>query len=327
MTENATLEKTESQLDKSAIREFAVSARRKLKEKVELQANKMGFFSDNRAVNYEFEDDRQVKINGEFYDKKQVNILKDEIRNKTFDIVIDEAAYTWFNRFIALYYMEIHCYIENGLNVISSIDDLNQTAIKAPNYLKNIDREKLFKSVQENNSDEVYKELIIAQCNELNKKLPFLFEEIKNYTELLFPAGMMNSDSVIREMLALDKKNWDEVEIIGWLYQYYNQAEKDRVIQAKKRYKTNEIPYATQLFTPKWIVKYMAQNSLGRLWQEAHPSSNLKNSMEFYLEPRTLTDDDKKELENHIMKGITPDKIKVFDPACGSGHILVYAYS
>ena len=327
MSELATIERTESQLDKSAIRDFAVNARRKLKEKVELQANIMGFYSDNRPVQYEFEDDKQFKINGQTFDKSQANILKREIQDKGFEIVIDEVAYTWFNRFIALYYMECHNYIDNGLNIISSIDDLNQTAMKAPNYFKNLNKEMLFNAIQNNDSNGIYKTLIIAQCNELNNKLPFLFEKISDYSELLFPSGMMNNDSVIREMLALDQKNWEQVEIIGWLYQYYNQAEKDRVIQAKKRYKTNEIPFATQLFTPKWIVKYMTQNSLGRLWQEAYPNSNLKNSMEFYLEPRTLTDKDKKELQEHIMNGIKPEQIKVFDPACGSGHVLVYAYS
>ena len=327
MSELATIEKTESQLDKSAIRDFAVNARRKLKEKVELQANIMGFYADNRPVQYEFEDEHQFKINGQTFNKSQANILKREIQDKGFETVVDEVAYTWFNRFIALYYMEHHKYIENGLNIISSIDDLNQTAMKAPNYFKNLNKESLFNAIQNNDSDGIYKTLIMAQCNELNNKLPFLFEKISDYTELLFPSGMMNNDSVIREMLALDKKNWDEVEIIGWLYQYYNQAEKDRVIQAKKRYKTNEIPFATQLFTPKWIVKYMTQNSLGRLWQEAYPNSNLKIFMEFYLEPRTLTDEDKKELQEHILNGIKPEEIKVFDPACGSGHVLVYAYS
>lgn len=330
MTESATLEKvetTESSISKTAIRDFAVNARRKLKEKIELQANKMGFFADGRKVQYEFEDEHSFKINGEVYQKSQVKGLVNELEIKSFDTVIDEVAYTWFNRFIALYYMELHGYIENGLNIIQSIDDLNQTAIKSANIFKNINKESLFKAIQDNNSDGIYKALIIAQCNELNAKLPFLFEEINNYTELLFPTGLMNNDSVIREMLALERSNWNEVEIIGWLYQYYNQAEKDRVIQAKKRYKTNEIPYATQLFTPKWIVKYMTQNSLGRLWQEAYPNSRLKDNMEFYLEPRTLTDEDKKELEEHIMKGISPENIKVFDPACGSGHILVYAYS
>lgn len=327
MSDIATLEKTETQLDKSAIREFAVNARRKLKEKVELQANKMGFFADNRAVQYEFEDDTQFKINGETFSKSQANILRREIQDKGFDIVVDEVAYTWFNRFIALYYMECHNYIDNGLNIVSSIDDLNQTAMKAPNYFRNLNKGMLFNAIQNNDSDGIYRTLIIAQCNELNNKLPFLFEKISDYTELLFPSGMLNNDSVIREMLSLDKKNWEQVEIIGWLYQYYNQAEKDRVIQAKKRYKVNEIPFATQLFTPKWIVKYMTQNSLGRLWQEAYPSSKLKESMEFYLEPRTLTDEDKKELEQHIMRGIKPEDIKVYDPACGSGHVLVYTYS
>ncbi len=326
MSENAVIEK-ENIINKSAIKDFAVSARKKLNDRVQMQANRMGFYADNRALNFEFEDDKQVKINGEIFDKKQINILKNQIQHKGFDAVIDEVAYTWFNRFIALYFMEVHNYIDNGLNIISSLDEINSIALKAPSYFKNINKEQLFTLVQDNKSEDVYKTLIIAQCNELSAKLPFLFEQISDYTELLFPQGMLNNDSVTREMLALDKNSWNEVEIIGWLYQYYNQAEKDRVIQAKKRYKKNEIPFATQLFTPKWIVKYMTQNSLGRLWQESKPYSNLKEDMEFYLEPRNLTEEDKKELEEHIFKNILPENIKVFDPACGSGHILVYAYS
>lgn len=314
-------------LDKSALKDFAVKARRKLKERVELQAKLMGFYEDNRAVNYEFEDNRQVKINGEFFSKKQVETLQKEIKSKGYENLIDEVAYTWFNRFIALYYMEVNGYSENNFNIISNIDNLNQFAVSVSSQLNDEEKQTVISAVQNNNQDVIFKTLLIHQCNVMNKKLPFLFEQIQDYTELLFPQGMNSSDSVIKEMLSLDKSNWQVVEIIGWLYQYYNQAEKDRVIQAKKRYKANEIPYATQLFTPKWIVKYMTQNSLGRLWQEAHSTSKLKDSMEFYLEPRHLTDEDKKELESHIMKGILPEQIKVFDPACGSGHILVYAYS
>ena len=314
-------------LDKSALKDFAIKARRKLKERVELQAKLMGFYEDNRAVNYEFEDDRQVKINGEFFSKKQVETLQREIKSKGYENLIDEVAYTWFNRFIALYYMEVNGYSENNFNIISNIDNLNQFAVSVSSQLNDEEKQTVISAVQNNNLDAIFKTLLIHQCNVMNKKLPFLFEQIQDYTELLFPQGMNSADSVIKEMLSLDKSNWQVVEIIGWLYQYYNQAEKDRVIQAKKRYKANEIPYATQLFTPKWIVKYMTQNSLGRLWQEAHSTSKLKDSMEFYLEPRHLTDEDKKELESHIMKGILPEQIKVFDPACGSGHILVYAYS
>ena len=329
MSDIATLEKTETQLDKSAIREFAVNARRKLKEKVELQANKMGFFADNRAVQYEFEDDTQFKINGETFSKSQANILRREIKDKGFETVIDEVAYTWFNRFIALYYMERHNYIENGLNVVSAIDDLNQTAMKAPNYFKNLNKEMLFSAIQNNDSDGIYRTLIIAQCNELNNKLPFLFEKISDYTELLFPSGMLNNDSVIREMLSLDKKNWEQVEIIGWLYQYYIAEKKDEVfadLKKGKKITKENVPAATQIFTPKWIVKYMVENSVGKLWIEAHPNQNLQAKFKYYLESAEQEDNVKQRLEEIINKSIKPEDIKVLDPACGSGHILVTAF-
>lgn len=318
---------TEKTLDKTALRDFAVNARKKLKERIELQANLMGFYEDNRQVNYEFEDDKFFKINGETFSKKQAQKLREQITKKSFATVIDEVAYTWFNRFIALYYMEVNGYSENNCNIISNLSNISQYAVSIASLLSDEEKQSIIENINNSKEEPIFKTLIIHQCNVMNKKLPFLFEEINNYTELLFPSGLLNNDSAIREMLAIDKSNWQVVEIIGWLYQYYNQDEKDRVIQAKKRYKVNEIPYATQLFTPKWIVKYMTQNSLGRLWQEAHPTSTLKDSMEFYLEPRKLTDEDKQELETHIMKGILPEQIKVFDPACGSGHILVYAYS
>lgn len=318
---------TEKTLDKTALRDFAVNARKKLKERIELQANLMGFYEDNRQVNYEFEDDKFFKINGETFSKKQAQKLREQITKKSFATVIDEVAYTWFNRFIALYYMEVNGYSENNCNVISNLSNISQYAVSIASLLSDEEKQSIIENINNSKEEPIFKTLIIHQCNVMNKKLPFLFEEIEDYTELLFPSGLLNNDSVIREMLAIDKSNWQVVEIIGWLYQYYNQDEKDRVIQAKKRYKVNEIPYATQLFTPKWIVKYMTQNSLGRLWQEAHPSSTLKDSMEFYLEPRKLTDEDKQELETHIMKGILPEQIKVFEPACGSGNILVYAYS
>lgn len=320
----AMIEKT---LDKTALRDFAVNARKKLKERIELQANLMGFYEDNRRVNYEFEDDKFFKINGDTFSKKQAQKLREQITKKSFATVIDEIAYTWFNRFIALYYMEVNGYSENNCNIISNLSNISQYAVSIASLLSDEEKQSIIENINNSKEEPIFKTLIIHQCNVMNKKLPFLFEEIEDYTELLFPSGLLNNDSAIREMLAIDKSNWQVVEIIGWLYQYYNQDEKDRVIQAKKRYKVNEIPYATQLFTPKWIVKYMTQNSLGRLWQEAHPTSTLKDSMEFYLEPRKPTDEDKQELEIHIMKGIQPEQIKVFDPACGSGHILVYAYS
>ena len=318
-------------LDKSALKDFAIKARRKLKERVELQAKLMGFYEDNRAVNYEFEDDRQVKINGEFFSKKQVETLQREIKSKGYENLIDEVAYTWFNRFIALYYMEVNGYSENNFNIISNIDNLNQFAVSVSSQLNDEEKQTVISAVQNNNQDTIFKTLLIHQCNVMNKKLPFLFEQIQDYTELLFPQGMNSSDSVIKEMLSLDKSNWQVVEIIGWLYQYYISEAKeilDYEFKNKKNRKVqkDDMPAKTQIFTPKWIVKYMVENSVGKMWLEARPNKELQSKFKYYLESAEQEDDVKEKLKEIINKNISPEDIKVLDPACGSGHILVTAF-
>lgn len=316
-------------LDKSALKDFAIKARRKLKERVELQAKLMGFYEDNRAVNYEFEDDRQVKINGEFFSKKQVETLQREIKSKGYENLIDEVAYTWFNRFIALYYMEVNGYSENNFNIISNIDNLNQFAVSVSSQLNDEEKQTVISAVQNNNQDVIFKTLLIHQCNVMNKKLPFLFEQIQDYTELLFPQGMNSSDSVINEMLSLDKSNWQVVEIIGWLYQYYIAERKDEVfadLKNGKKISKENIPAATQIFTPKWIVKYMVENSVGKMWLEARPNEELQSKFKYYLESAEQEYNVKEKLKEIINKNISPEDIKVLDPACGSGHILVTAF-
>lgn len=318
-------------LDKSALKDFAINARRKLKERVELQAKLMGFYEDNRAVNYEFEDDRQVKINGEFFSKKQVETLQREIKSKGYENLIDEVAYTWFNRFIALYYMEVNGYSENNFNIISNIDNLNQFAVSVSSQLNDEEKQTVISAVQNNNQDTIFKTLLIHQCNVMNKKLPFLFEQIQDYTELLFPQGMNSADSVIKEMLSLDKSNWQVVEIIGWLYQYYISEAKeilDYELKNKKNRKVqkDDMPAKTQIFTPKWIVKYMVENSVGKMWLEARPNKELQSKFKYYLESAEQEDDVKEKLKEIINKNISPEDIKVLDPACGSGHILVTAF-
>lgn len=318
-------------LDKSALKDFAIKARRKLKERVELQAKLMGFYEDNRAVNYEFEDDRQVKINGEFFSKKQVETLQREIKSKGYENLIDEVAYTWFNRFIALYYMEVNGYSENNFNIISNIDNLNQFAVSVSSQLNDEEKQTVISAVQNNNQDAIFKTLLIHQCNVMNKKLPFLFEQIQDYTELLFPQGMNSADSVIKEMLSLDKSNWQVVEIIGWLYQYYISEAKeilDYELKNKKNRKVqkDDMPAKTQIFTPKWIVKYMVENSVGKMWLEARPNKELQSKFKYYLESAEQEDDVKEKLKEIINKNISPEDIKVLDPACGSGHILVTAF-
>lgn len=317
-------------INKTDIKEFATSARKKLIERVEMQALRMGFDKNTLEPKFEFEDDNEVKINGHIFNKKQVNDLSKNFKDKGFDTVIDEVAYTWFNRFIALYFMEVHNYIDNGLNVVSSLEDINNVALKAPMYFTKLNKEELFKLVQDNKTEEVYKMLVVAQCNELSSKLPFLFEEINDYSETLFPAGILNNDSVIRDMLALDKSNWKEVEIIGWLYQYYIAERKDEVfanLKKGKKISKEDVPAATQIFTPKWIVKYMVENSVGKMWLEAHPNTELQSKFKYYLESAEQEDDVKQKLNEIIDKNLTPENIKVLDPACGSGHILVTAFT
>lgn len=322
---------TEKTLDKTALRDFAVNARKKLKERIELQANLMGFYEDNRQVNYEFEDDKFFKINGETFSKKQTQKLREQITKKSFATVIDEVAYTWFNRFIALYYMEVNGYSENNCNIISNLSNISQYAVSIASLLSDEEKQSIIENINNCKEEPIFKTLIIHQCNVMNKKLPFLFEEIEDYTELLFPSGLLNNDSAIREMLAIDKSNWQVVEIIGWLYQYYIAEAKEQLdyeLKNKKGRKVEEkdMPIKTQIFTPKWIVKYMVENSVGKMWLEAHPNPELQSKFKYYLESAEQDEEVKQKLNEIINKNISPEDIKVLDPACGSGHILVTAF-
>ena len=181
-----------------------------------------------------------------------------------------------------------------------------------------------------NDRESLFKYLIIAQCNALNKSLPFMFQKIGHYTELLFPDGLLNENAFIRRLTdteIISENDWQEVEIIGWLYQYYNSEEKDRVINAKKKYTKEEIPFATQLFTPDWIVRYMVQNTLGRYWIESHPeNSDLKAKWEFYLENPNPEVDFEEKLAPYINKELRVEDIKCFDPAWAVDIFLVYMF-
>ena len=177
-----------------------------------------------------------------------------------------------------------------------------------------------------NDTNGLYRYLLIKQCNSLNDIMPFIFEKIADYTEILLPNELLKEDSVIRNLVEnIDNKDWQDVEIIGWLYQYYISEKKDKIMESKKKYKKNEIPAATQLFTPDWIVRYMVENSLGRYWLESHPEDHeLKKNWEFYLERQTELPS--KEIEQYLDPTMKIEEVKVFDPACGSGHILVYVF-
>ena len=319
-------------MNKTAIKNYAIWARVQL-----IEAAKQ------RAYEYEITDGGENKpgletIGGRLLsktEKEQRNQLITEINRKGFAQVMEEAAYTWFNRFIALRFMEVNGYLPSKVRVFTDENgafkpEILKQAISVE--LEGLDRNKVLDLLDKQNNEELYKCLLIAQCNALNSGLPYMFEKIGGWTELLFPANLLHHDSVIGQMISeIPEEDWtDAVQIIGWMYQYYNSELKDETFALlKKNVKITKerIPAATQLFTPDWIVRYMVENSLGRLWYEGHPDFD-KSQWKYYLDEA----EQEPEVETKLQKiraeyaAIKPEEIKVIDPCMGSGHILVYAF-
>lgn len=240
---------------------------------------------------------------------------------------INEIAYTWFNRMIALRYMELHGMLSHGYQIIGNPDRPEIMQNAATLDMPGLDRNKVTDMLLDGTRDEqLYAYLLQVQLNELNKVIPGLFEKIDDPTNLLLPDGLIMADSIRAKMAELDPSNFDQIEVIGWLYQFYIAEQKDTLMAAGTAYKKEDIPAVTQLFTPNWIVKYMIQNSLGAKWLETYPDSPLKSKMEYYIEPAEQTAEVQAELDKVKDKSIDPETLTVIDPACGSGHILVEAY-
>ncbi|WP_047758535.1 BREX-1 system adenine-specific DNA-methyltransferase PglX, partial [Geobacillus sp. ZGt-1] len=321
-------------MNKRALKEFAVYARNELRNQIALRAQAFGITPEGSPVLVTGAD--YVEINGKklplSYKNGLQKLLK-EIETKGYDQVIEEVAYTWFNRLIAIRFMEVHNYLPSKIRVLSS-----ETKGKVdPDILTDyqytdlpVDKEEIASLLQQGKREEAYRKLLIAQCNELHEIMPFLFEKLADYTELLLPESLLHADSLINKLgKELEDKNFEHVEVIGWLYQYYISEKKDEVFAGLKKNKkiTKEnIPAATQLFTPHWIVRYMVENSLGHMWLESHPESNLKAEMKYYVEPAEQEPEVQAKLEELRNPNLSPEDITVLDPACGSGHILVYAF-
>ncbi len=259
------------------------------------------------------------------------------IRKDGFAHTMEAVAYTWFNRFAALRYMELHDYLGHGHRALSStsggLPDILTHATDLTNELPGLNAAKVTELKLAGNRDgELYRMLLVAQCNALSRAMPFLFERIDDDSELLLPDNLLRSDSVIAKLVeAIPEEDWAEVEIIGWLYQFYISEKKDQVIG--KVVKSEDIPAATQLFTPNWIVQYLVQNSVGRLWLMANPQSTLAKEWPYYITPAEQTPEVQAQLDALIQTRVredgdtlNPESITVLDPACGSGHILVVAY-
>ena len=255
--------------------------------------------------------------------------LEGQIQRSGFEQVMEAMAYTWFNRFAAIRFMELHGYLDHGYRVLSHPEGQPYPEIlqhAADVDLPGLEREKAVELKLDGAQDEeLYRLLIKAQCNALHEAMPFLFERIGDETELLLPANLLHTDSLIRRLVEdIDESAWEQIEIIGWLYQFYISEKKDQVIGEVVA--SADIPAATQLFTPNWIVKYMVQNSLGAQWLATYPHSPLKGQMNYYIEPAAQSGEVKAELAAITPRTLNPEALTLIDPASGSGHILVEAY-
>ena len=340
-------------MDKNAIKKFAVWARTELIARVSLKGVEYGITEDN------IEDANADSVGGKVLtadEKKQRQALIAEIKDKGYKQVMEEVAYTWFNRFSALRFMEVNGYLPSHVRVFTDEENNFKPQIIAEAIhldLDGLNMEKVYELKEAEKTEELYKYLLIVQCNALNKILPGMFQKIADYTELLLPDNLLREGSVIQQMIELiPEDDWkDTVQIIGWLYQYYNSEKKDDVFAAlKKNVKITKenIPAATQLFTPDWIVRYMVENSLGRLWLEGHPDVKeqflpTEEEQSAYAAGNRNPEDTKwhyyleeaeQEPEVHVSlaeirkeyAALTPDEIKCIDPCCGSGHILAYMF-
>ena len=255
--------------------------------------------------------------------------LEDRIKGHGFEQTMEALAYTWFNRLVAIRFMELNGYLDHGYRVLSHSEGKPTPEILE--HAEHVDLPGLKKEtvidlkLAGNKEAELYRLLLTAQCNALHAAMPFLFEKIDDETELLLPDNLLHSDSLIRKLVGeIDEEDWQEVEIIGWLYQFYISEKKDEVIG--KVVASEDIPAATQLFTPNWIVKYLVQNTLGRQWLATYPHSALRQQMQYYIEPAEQTPEVQEQLKAITPTSLNPEELTLLDPACGSAHILVEAY-
>ena len=342
-------------MNKTAIKNFAIWARNKLIADVSYDARLIGITEDGIAKPlpqsfggtqfFDIGTAEPYSISGEAVRQrdKLIEVIqqkeKDTDYKTAYQYVIEEFAYTWFNRLIAIRFMEVNDYLPSHIRVLSSESgklepDLVTTPFDAELPFTAEEEAQIFQLKQDNKLDEAFRILFLKQCNALNEILPALFEKTKNYTELLLSLSVIDQDGVVYHLIHdipeddFNIERGGQVEIIGWLYQYYNTEPKAAAFAKNGKITKEEIPAVTQLFTPDWIVRYMVENSLGRLWVEGHPDCDLKENWKYYLEEAQQEPEVQAKL-SEIRKeyaALNPEDIKLIDPCMGSGHILVYAF-
>ena len=321
-------------MNKRELQNFAVWAKENLETQIKVSLNLMGISSDEDIKKSYVQGDLTI-IDGETrtypksFNKERESIVR-IIKDEGYNNVVEQFAYTWFNRLIALRFMEVHGYLDHGFKIFPDGGIIEPEILSNLHFIKDdleLDVNHYTRLKNEDNIEQLYRYVLFKQCNSLSKILPMLFSNEYSYLEYLLPPVLLTGETVITKLIELDKQDFlNDIEVIGWLYQFYISVKKDEVFASKKKITKDTLPAVTQLFTPEWIVKYMAENSIGRIWLESYPNSPLKNDLKYYVEEAEQTEEVVKSLEKIRYKNVDPKEIKVIEPAAGSGHILVYSF-
>jgi len=322
-------------MDKRILQTYSTWAKENLENQIEVSLKALGI-NDEKNIKKAKKVGDVTTIEGDptsypadLYGKRE-NIINLIIRNG-YKNVIEEFAYTWFNRFVALKFMEVHGFLSHGFRVLSDpAGGIEPEILKNLNLVKDdlrLDMALCSEYKQQGKIEELFRHVLIKQCNVLAGILPMLFSTDMGYLELLLPNNLLKGETVVTRLNEIPESAFmEDVEIIGWMYQFYISSKKDAVYASKKTITKDTLPAVTQLFTPDWIVRYMAQNSVGRLWLESYPSSPLRSEMKYYVEDAEQTEEVQKKIDGIKYKNVNPEDIRIIEPCCGSGHILVYVF-
>lgn len=322
-------------MNKRKLQEFASWAKENLEKQIELSLKKIGINSDLNIKRSRVEGDITIIDGIETTFNRQFHYQREEIikhiKDDGFKHTIEQFASTWFNRIVALRFIEVHDYLDHGFKLFpKEVNTLPEILSKL--FLVKDDLKLDLNYVEQltssgNNNEELYRYVLFQQCSALGKSLPMLFSSGMSYLEYFIPTPLLFGDTIINRLIEIDEEDFKEdVEIIGWLYQFYIATKKEEVFASKATITKDTLPAITQLFTPDWIVRYMAENSIGRIWLESYPSSNLKSEMNYYIDEAKQEPEVEKKLEAIRYKNVNPEDIKIVEPCSGSGHILVYCF-
>lgn len=321
-------------MDKKKLQAYAEWAKDNLEEQIEVALKSLGINSEKdikearKVGEYTIIDGDANSYPADLKSKRDqiVSIIKRE----GYKQVIEEFAYTWFNRIVALRFMELHDFLPHGFRVLSSRDGgFEPEILKNVAFVKDelkLDVELVNKLKAQGKIDEAYRYVLFRQCNALSGVLPMLFDTESDYLELLLPKALLKGETFITKIREIDEADFlNDVEVIGWLYQFYVASDRQAFRDAKVVTK-DLIPTLTQVFTPDWIVRYMTENSIGRLWLESYPDSPIKSSMQYYVEDAKQETEVQRKIDAIKYRNVNPEDIRVIEPCCGSGHILVYIF-